>query len=50
VVLCGDSTTSGGVVTGNSGQAENEGTTASSGNNVVTSTITINNPNDHVIA
>ncbi len=49
-MLCGDSTTSGDVVTGNSGQAENEGTTTGSGNYVVTSTITINNPNDHVIA
>ena len=51
VVLCGLTTsTNGDVVTGNYGQIENEGTTASSGNCAVTGTVTLNNPNDHIIA
>jgi hypothetical protein len=51
VVLCGVTTsTNGDVATGNYGQLENEGTTSSSGNCVVTGTIKINNPNDQIIA
>ena len=51
VVLCGVSTsTNTDVSTGNYGQIENEGSTASSGNCAVTGTVTLNNPNDHIIA
>ena len=51
VVLCGLTTsTSSDVVTGNYGQIENEGATASSGNCAVTGTVTLNNPSDHIIA
>ena len=51
VVLCGLTTsTSGDIVTGNYGQIENEGSTASSGNCAVTGTVTLNSPSDHIIA
>ena len=51
VVLCGLTTsTNGDVVTGNYGQVENEGSTASSGNCAVTGTVTLNSPSDHIIA
>ena len=50
-VLCGLTTsTSGDVINVNYGQIENEGATASSGNCAVTGTVTLNNPNDHIIA
>jgi hypothetical protein len=51
VVLCGLTTsTTTDVVTGNYGQVENEGSTASSGNCAVTGTVTLNNPSDHILA
>ena len=51
VVLCGETTsTNTDAVYSNYGQAESEGTTASSGNCAVTGTVTINNSNDHIIA
>jgi hypothetical protein len=51
VVLCGLTTsTAGDIVTGNYGQIENEGSTASSGNCAVTGTVTLNNPSDHISA
>ncbi len=51
VALCGETTTTNtDAVYSNYGQVENEGTTASSGNCAVTGVVTINNPNDHIIA
>lgn len=51
LVLCGLTTsTNGDIVTSNYGHVENEGTAASGGNCAVTGTVTLNNPNDHIIA
>jgi hypothetical protein len=51
LVLCGEATTAQtDVAMGNYGVVANEGSAAESGNCVVTSTIQIKNPSDHVTA